>query len=168
MKLLRAVLFLLPVALPLTAADLFLVRHAEKVADGSSDPGLTAVGKQRAVNLAGLLRSAGIERIFSSDYRRTLETARPLAAALGLEIEVYDPRDLEGLAGRLLALEQNALVVGHSDTTPDLVALIGGDAGEPIVEAWEYDRVYLVQTDGGRVVRTLLLHLPPHTEERAP
>ena len=34
------------------------------------------------------------------------------------------------------------LVVGHSNTTPPLVELFGGDAGPPIDEASEYDRLY--------------------------
>ena len=55
------------------------------------------------------------------------------------------------------------MVVGHSNTTPELVELMGGEGGEPIVESWEYDRLYLVQTENGKVTRTILLHLPPTT-----
>jgi len=145
------------------AADIYLVRHAEKVTDGSKDPELTGVGRQRAVNLAVVLKSAKIEGIFSSDYKRTRETAAPLAKALDLEMELYDPGDLESLAAQLLKLRSNALVVGHSNTTPELADLMGGDGGTPIVEAWEYDRLYLIQTENGKVTRTILLHLPPAT-----
>ncbi|MEA3274845.1 MAG: phosphoglycerate mutase family protein [Pseudomonadota bacterium] len=142
-------------ALSATAADIYLVRHAEKVNDGSKDPDLTVLGRERAANLAVVLKSAAIEKIFSSDYMRTLETAGPLAKALDLEIELYDPRDLEPLAAQLLKLEDNALVVGHSNTTPELVDLTGGDGGTPIVEEWEYDRLYLLQTENGQVTRTI-------------
>lgn len=149
--------------LPVDAADIYLVRHAEKVEDGSRDPALTAVGHQRAENLAVVLRSAGIETVYSSDYARTRDTAKPLAEMLGLEIEIYDPKALELLAPDLLKLEGNALVVGHSNTTPELAELMGGNGGTPIVEGWEYDRLYLVQTENGKVTRTILLHLPPAT-----
>ena len=154
------VLFLMS-ALPSLAADIYLVRHAEKQVDASKDPTLTADGTQRADDLAVLLKSAGIERVFSTDYNRTRMTAQPTAGNAGVEVETYDPDTLEILAGRLLQLEVNALVVGHSNTTPELVDLMGGEGGPPIVEEWEYDRVYLVQTEAGRVTRTILLHLPP-------
>jgi probable phosphoglycerate mutase len=146
---------------PALAADLYLVRHAEKETDGSRDPALTLVGSQRAADLALLLKSTKIQRIFSTDFTRTRKTAAPTAEMAGADIEIYDPMALEPFAELLLELETNALVVGHSDTTPDLIELMGGDGGTPIVEAWEYDRVYLVQTAGGRVTRTILLHLPP-------
>lgn len=146
-----------------TAADIYLVRHAEKVKDGSKDPALTGVGRLRAQNLADMLRSAGIERIYSSDYRRTRDTAAPLAGTQGLKSRIYDPKALEPLAAELVKLENNVLVVGHSNTTPELAELMGGDGGEPIVEEWEYDRLYLVQTENGKVTRTILLRIPPAT-----
>ena len=147
--------------LPVYAADIYLVRHAEKELDDSKDPGLTQEGALRAANLAVLLKSAGIERVFSTDYARTRKTAEPTARTASATIEIYDPDALEVVARDLLTLDRNALVVGHSNTTSQLVDLMGGDGGSPIVEEWEYDRVYLVQTDAGRVTRTILLHLPP-------
>lgn len=144
-------------------ADIYLVRHAEKAADGSKDPALTEVGKHRSENLADVLRSAGITKIYSSDFNRTRETAAPLAERLGLEIQIYDPKALDPLAVNLLKLTENALVVGHSNTTPELAETMGGDGGTPIVEEWEYDRLYLLQTENGQVTRTILLHLPPAT-----
>ncbi len=153
---------------PALAADIYLVRHAEKELDGSQDPDLTEVGTHRAANLSVMLKSAEIKRIFSSDYQRTRNTAVPVAKAEGVEIELYDPNALEALAGQLLRLKENALVVGHSDTTTDLVTRLGGDAGPAIVEEWEYDRLYLLQTENGKVTRTILLHLPPGTTAPQP
>lgn len=146
------------------AADIYLVRHAEKVTVGSKDPDLTTVGRERAANLAVVLKSAEIGRIFSSDFKRTRGTAAPLAQHLGLEFQIYDPKALEPLAAELLNLQANALVVGHSNTTPELAELLGGEGGTPIVEEWEYDRLYLLQTEKGKVIRTILLHLPPETD----
>ena len=161
-KLLPFVLILASgLALPLRGADIYLVRHAEKVGDGSKDPALTPEGAQRATHLAVLLKSAGIARVFSTDYRRTRSTAQPTADIAGVGIEVYDPDALEVVARDLLTLDSNALVVGHSNTTPELVELMGGEGGPPIVEEWEYDRVYLVQTERGQVTHTILFHLPP-------
>lgn len=149
---------------PVGAAEIYLVRHAEKVLDESPDPSLSPAGSTRAANLAVLLASAGITRVFSTDFARTRDTAAPTARATGVEIEIYDPKAPETLAARLLKLEENALVVGHSNTIPELVEILGGDGGPPIVEAWEYDRVYLLRTENGAAAGTVLLHLPPRDE----
>lgn len=133
-----------------------LVRHAEKVVD-EPDPALSPAGVERAADLAAALRDAGIERIHSSDYRRTRDTAAPLAATLGLEVEIYDPRDLAALAARLRRDGGRHLVVGHSNTTPEAVALLGGEPGGEIDEASEYDRLYVVTVGGDGSVGTVLM-----------
>ena len=128
-------------AVPKTDA-IFLVRHAEKTAD-KNDPGLTQAGQARALALANRLGGEGITHIHSSDYIRTRDTAEPLAEKMGLEVQIYDPRDLPAMAAKLKATPGRHLVVGHSNTTPPLVELLGGDGGSPIVEASEYDRLYI-------------------------
>ena len=50
------------------------------------------------------------------------------------------------------------LVVGHSNTVPELVALLGGDGGPPIDEAGEYDRLYVVTLTANGRVRSELRH----------
>ena len=134
----------------------FLVRHAEKV-DSSADPELSPEGVQRAADLAATLADAGVERIHSSDYIRTRDTAAPLAAALGLELEIYDPRDLPSLVALLREAGGRHLVVGHSNTTPNAVELLGGEPGPAVVEATEYDRLYAVTVGGDGAVSTALL-----------
>lgn len=133
----------------------FLVRHAEKV-DHSRDPDLSEEGYARAEALALALADAGIERVFSTDYIRTRKTATPVADLNGLEIEVYDPSDLHALADSLQANGGRQLVVGHSNTTPAMVEILGGEAGPAIVEETEYDRLYIL-TIGKEGVETLLL-----------
>ena len=132
----------------------FLVRHAEK-ADESEDPPLTKEGRLRAVALAETLRDAGVERIYSSDFVRCRETAVPLADLLGLELDLYDQKDLPALVETLLASPGRSLVVGHSDTTPELAGLLRGDGGPPIARG-EYDRLYVLSQTGS-VTTTVLL-----------
>ena len=100
-----------------------------------------------------------IDTIYSSDYIRTRDTARPLAEALGLELELYNPGDLEALATKLRAAEGRILVVGHSNTTPRLVGLIGGEPGTDIADD-EYDRLYIVVAGSGGPVTSLLRFSP--------
>jgi phosphohistidine phosphatase SixA len=121
----------------------FLVRHAEKV-DASKDPELSEDGKQRAKDLVETLKSADIEYIHSSDFKRTRDTAAAVAETTGKKTELYDPRDLAGFAKKLKEKGGRHLVVGHSNTTPELTKLLGGVPGAEIDEKGEYDRLYIV------------------------
>jgi broad specificity phosphatase PhoE len=139
----------------------FLVRHAEK-ADQSEDPPLTEQGRARAAGLARLLKDAGVETIYSSDFVRTRDTAAPLASTLGLEVAPYDPKALTALAEALLSSGGRSLVVGHSNTTPELAGLLGGEPGAPIPED-EYDRLYVVTRQSGGVTTVILRLETPAT-----
>ncbi len=133
----------------------YLVRHAEKV-DDSADPPLSPEGEARAMLLAMMLSDAGITRVMSSDYIRTRRTAQPVAGSLGLSVEIYDPRDLPGLVEMIQKYPGRYLISGHSNTTPAMVELLGGDPGEPIREADEYDRLYVVTLDDDGTSTVLL------------
>jgi len=139
---------------PQASVVVFLVRHAEKV-DDSRDPPLSEAGKARAELLADVLRDAGITVIWSTDFQRTRGTAEPLARRLGIEIRSYNPSALELFARQLRALPGRHLVVGHSNTTPDLARALGGDPRGTIDDA-EYDRLYAI-TLGSASVTTALM-----------
>lgn len=134
----------------------FLVRHAEKT-DLGSDPGLSTAGIERAAALARVLRSAEIEYVHSSDFVRTRNTAGPIAAEHGVEVELYDPRDLSSLVERLRRTGGRHLVVGHSNTTPQMVELLGGAPGSAINEEGEYDRLYIVTIGSDKAVNSVMM-----------
>lgn len=135
-----------------------LVRHAEKQA--GDDPELSLRGRQRALTLARMLESAGIEVVYSTETRRTQQTAQPLADQLGLTVQPYDGSDLRGLVTKLSREQRRVLVVGHSNTTHQLAELLGGEAGPEISED-EYDRLYLLTLPPGGAAVTTLLRFDP-------
>lgn len=102
-----------------TATTFILVRHAEKE-DSGSDPGLSAEGVERAEKLKETLSKISLSGIYSTDYRRTIETANPTANDKGLEVKIYDPFNLTSSASDILNSNrhQTVLVIGHSNTTP--------------------------------------------------
>ena len=124
---------------------IYLVRHAERESE-AKDPGnpvLTSCGELRADSIARVLSDIDLEKVYSTSFERTLGTARPSAESRQLEIDIYDPRKLGGFSALLLEKQQNALVVGHSDTTGVLAGLLADESGVEFAEDI-YDRVYQV------------------------
>ena len=156
---LLVLVFLLLLPSSAVAGTWFVLRHADDLDEGR-DPALTEAGESRAQQLAELLEPAGIDYILSSDYHRTRDTVAPLAALLDLPVEIYDPRDLPALVEILRERGGVGLVVGHSNTTPALVGLMGGDPGTPIEET-EFDRLYVVVTDFAAPATTIRLRYGP-------
>ncbi|HEX4870753.1 MAG TPA: histidine phosphatase family protein [Nevskiaceae bacterium] len=142
-RLLSAAL-LLGLAAPLSAQTVWLVRHAEKAADGSADPGLSAAGQRRAQALAEALAGAGMARVISSDRRRTRDTALPLALQRGLAVQpTAAPAAVLAAELTAAAAASPVLVVGHSNTVPALLQALG----VPPPAEWPdacYDRLYWV------------------------
>ncbi|PHS14057.1 MAG: hypothetical protein COA86_16315 [Kangiella sp.] len=134
---------------------IYLVRHAEKEVSSSQNPSLTEKGRLRATNLSEMLKNKNIEIVYSTQYARTMQTASPLAKELGLTVQNYDPRKLKEFSESLKSKQANMLIVGHSNTTPSLVQLLGGNAGGKMSES-EYDRVYKLQISEGNVVTEVL------------
>lgn len=148
-------------------ATLILSRHAEKASEPAGDPALTDAGRRRARALAGLLAAVPVTRLLSTDTRRTRDTLAPLAAATGLPVAPYGPRDgATVLAG--LGAGDVVVMAGHSNTVPALVAALGGrldglDARGFLPDD-QYDRVILAtlavgRDDGPRALSVLDLRL---------
>lgn len=129
---------------------MIFVRHAEKALTPVDDPALSPEGQVRAAELARQLVDAdviaGIDAIYSTDYRRTVETVQPVADAIGLEVNLYDPADGEAELERILKEHkgQIILIVGHSNTVPTLIAELGAHKDVPEIAEFEYDNIYLV------------------------
>ena len=142
----------------------FLVRHAEKLDDGTDDPPLSLAGRIRTMVLSRLLADVELSRVHTTDWKRTRETVRPFAEEMGVDPVIYDPRELGALAERIRASPGTHLVAGHSNTTPLLVEALGGNPFDPIDE-YEYDRLYIVVLHAGQPpVTTLLRFGEPYAE----
>lgn len=121
----------------------FVVRHAEKASDASDrDVPLSEEGKARAERLAVMLRDAGVTAIYSTDTVRTRSTAEPLARAGGRTVRIYS--EVSALAEQLRhEPEAVVLVVGHSNTVPQLLTAFGVRATIEIGDR-EFDSLFVV------------------------
>lgn len=126
-----------------------VVRHAEKSTDDPKDPSISDAGKERALALSAVLKDAGVAAIYVTQYKRTRQTAEPLAAKLGLSIierPVEDtPSYAADLAREVLAASagKSVLIVGHSNTVPQIVHAFSGTTISPILDG-EYDHLFII------------------------
>lgn len=104
----------------------YLIRHAEKDRTNPTNrnPNLNSEGLIRASNWAKYFETVALDAVYSSDYKRTQQTAEPTAAEKSLLIQFYDPNKMYDAIFQKVTLGKSVLVVGHSNTTPAFVNLI--------------------------------------------
>ena len=111
---------------------------------GAPDPGtpLNAAGQARARELRHVLRDAGVRAIFVTRLRRSQQTAEPLATDLDIVPRVIDEIDDLVAAIRSLPEASLALVIGHSNTVPEIITRLGGPS-LPTLAATEFDHLFV-------------------------
>jgi len=129
-----------------------VVRHAEKVRDGSPDPALTPEGERRAVELDRVLSDVDVAGLIATPTRRTRGTLAPIARRTGVAVTEVgrdaDPIADVAAAARAAAAGGGVVVVaGHSDTVPGIVATLSGAPVGPIADD-AYDDLFVVFRPG--------------------
>lgn len=145
-------------ALSLTACSrthpttVILVRHAER--PPGADPDLNADGRARAESLAVSLARTGVAAIFHTQYKRTQQTAQPLATQKGLTpmvLTATGPESLhtQAVVDRIREFEGRTVVyVGHSNTVPGVIQRLG-IVPPPAIADTEHSHLFIVtQTKG--------------------
>lgn len=134
----------------------FLVRHAEKADEPRQDPPLRKEGIARSEELARLLAATGVKKIYTSQFARTKLTAEPVAAKLGLTVTsialksnpnnprlIAEESTAEVVSQILERSGESVLVIGHSNSIPDVIKLLGGD-NVPTIDERVYNDLFVV------------------------
>jgi broad specificity phosphatase PhoE len=122
-----------------------LVRHAEKSLTPKDNPILTDAGKTRANHLAEMLSNAGVQAIYTSQFERTKLTAEPLAKKLAIDATVIDAAKSDEFANAIRTKNagQTVLVVGHSNSLPEIIRALNGPQ-IPELDDNEYDSFFVL------------------------
>lgn len=137
-----------------------IVRHAETDTAADPDPGLSVDGRERAARLAKMLSQArpvrGVDAIFTSEFRRTQQTATPLSETLALPLNVVPAATWDTLPRKIKREHRGeyVLVAGNNATIPPLVAALSGE--QITIREDEYDAMFIVfvpQISKPKVVR---------------
>jgi broad specificity phosphatase PhoE len=146
------------------STTVIVIRHAEKDLSASAvEPPLSQAGEARAALLARMFGDAKVlghlDAIYVSPALRSRLTAAPLAASLGIGVTVAPADDPRGLALRVLHEHRGGrvLIVGHSDTVPQIVATLSGNPNIPEIGDQEYGTLYIVTVP--RIGHAALLRL---------
>lgn len=131
---------------PPAVTTVIIVRHAEKDLGVPEDPPLSAVGRERSNALERVLRDRAVSAVYTSDTRRARETAQPLAHRRGLEPIEYPGRAIETLVETLLRDQRGktVVVVGHSNTVPELVHRLTDGRESVTLRDDEFDALFIV------------------------
>ena len=137
---------------------IYLIRHAEK-ADSSKNPDLSSVGLERAAHWSAIFSETTFDAIYSTDFKRTKQTAAPTAENKKLDITLYDPKSLDFDKFKTDNLGKTILVVGHSNTTPDFVNKLINQNVYAAIEDTTFGNLYIVTLNGDLVTHLLLKSL---------
>ena len=125
-------------------STIFIVRHAEKATGGDpKDPELSPGGRARAEALAQTLKDAGLTAVFATEYKRTQQTAEPIARAANVDVTIVPAKETDRLLAKLKETRGNVLVVGHSNTVPEIVKALGV-ADLLTIDESEYDNLFVL------------------------
>ena len=144
-----------------TETTVYLIRHAEKASDTDPNPDLSARGRARAESLAVQLRDSGVNMIITSDLKRTIQTAAPLAelrhirpkiVPIESSVEMHVKRIVDEIRSHQGA---TILVVGHNNTVNRILEQIGGGKiGDLCTD--EYANLIIVSLTQGKPTKMLL------------
>jgi broad specificity phosphatase PhoE len=139
----------------------YFIRHAEK--DESNiqdrDPQFSEAGVKRAASWAKIFSEVEFDVIFSSNYHRTMNTARAVADTQQKKIEIYDPKKLNDPEFQKKTKGKTVLVVGHSNTNPAFVNLLLGENKYRDLDEKEYGSLFLVTISPGGGKTSELLYI---------
>jgi phosphohistidine phosphatase SixA len=162
---------------PVAPVTVLLLRHGETVEGHAADRELSGLGRARAEALAHLLAASAPTHLFSSDYPRTRQTLEPLARTSGLEVRVISALDSAAQVAAIRELPPGsvAVVAGHSNTVPSMIAELGGEVRDlvdspygPVLADGAHDQLFVLSLprDPGVAVSTLELRYGAGVQER--
>ena len=137
----------------------YLIRHAEKDRsdENNRNPNLTETGEKRAANWPTYFKDIKFDAVYSTNYSRTKQTARPTAKANNLDVTIYDANDLYSEEFQKNTKNKTVLIVGHSNTTPAFVnAILGEERYDPIDDKIN-SNLYIVKISDGTIKDELII-----------
>lgn len=143
-----------------STTTVIILRHAE-VEQGVDNPGLSPAGRLRSKDLVRLLGDVdvtdSVDAVFATRWRRTQETAEPLARHVDTVLQIVNPAELEKLKAVLLQEYKGqvvVLIIDAADIQPVVERMKGSKVLRTIASA-EHDSIYVLSVPWFGKVKTL-------------
>ena len=126
------------------AQSVIVIRHGEKL-DSTPDTVLSPIGEARAARLANMLAASNVSTIYTTQFKRTILLAAPTAKRLGVTPVTVDAKDMDALIAKIhsRAKDDLVLVVGHSNTVPQILKRLGHPVVVTVKEE-DFDNMFVV------------------------
>lgn len=137
----------------LEAKTFYLVRHGEK--DTGVNPVLSMAGNSRAGDLYRVLKDKKIDKIYFTQYRRTMLTGDSLRIYGKIDTVRYKADATGDELLKKLSIDadrkENILIIGHSNTIPAIMRKLGAGFEMTDIPDNEYDNMYILRFVNKRV-----------------
>ncbi|WP_229316440.1 histidine phosphatase family protein [Flavobacterium ammoniigenes] len=140
-----------------TFTQYYFIRHAEK-ADSSKNPDLSEKGLERAQEWKTLFSEINFDAVYSTDFNRTLQTIQPIVEGNNQLLKIYNPKMIDIEAFKKETHGKTILIVGHSNTIPNMINQIIKENKYTNIEENEFGNLYIVTLFENQIV-SQLLHL---------
>lgn len=139
-------------------SEFFLIRHAEKDRTNSenNNPKLNEIGKERSLKWSEVFKNIELDKIYSTNYYRTIETVTPISKKLNLDITLYSPSKINYKNFISKNIGNKVLVVGHSNTIPGFVNSLINEKVYDQINDLNNSNLYIVTICNGVVKHNLL------------
>ena len=160
---LTGLIFGLVLAAAVTAQDktIILIRHVEKDSSPTADktdPEVSEAGRARALALVQKMSKYKPDAIYSTNYKRTRDSVKPLSEKRKKPVQIYDPANQQKLVDEMMASKiKKFLVVGHANTIPALANLIAKKEIFKTLSEAEFGVIWVIRIKDGKVDRMEIL-----------
>ena len=140
--------------------SVYLIRHAEKIRSDKNekDPLLSKNGLLRSQKWSEIFEKIEINKILSTDTKRTISTAIPTSEGKKIKIEIYKPEDISYEAFLKENKGKKVLIVGHSNTIPETTNILIKNKFYNQIEDNNNSNLYFVNICDGVISHELLYY----------
>ncbi|WP_267176069.1 winged helix-turn-helix domain-containing protein [Marinicella marina] len=139
--------------------QIYILRHTEKTDDFAEDPLLSERGIERAKYWKKVLQHIEFDRVFTTDFKRNIMTAELIADASTVQPDLYYPMSFDVLKFINQIRGQKVLVIGHSNTIPDMVNRLIDETKYPPMSHENYNILYVVNINKDGATSSSMLHI---------
>ena len=141
------------------ATQIYIIRHTEKADETAEDPELSAAGIERAKYWKKVLQHIHFDQVFTTDFVRNIQTAELISSDSSIKPELYYPMSFDVLKFINLIKGEKVLIIGHSNTIPDMVNRLIDETKYPPMSHENYNVLYVVTINKNGDTSSTMLHI---------